>query len=172
MSEGPRSPLEALGALAAQEVEVTDSLRHVEVYTVGGLLTMLWQNLLANAIKFRHPDRTPVVRITCERVDAEDDAAGWEFSVSDNGIGIPAEFAEKVFVIFQRLHARDVYTGTGIGLAVCRKIVDYHGGNIWIDTTWTEGARVCFTLVGAKTQAELGSSGAAHPADLPGAARS
>ncbi|MGC5162706.1 sensor histidine kinase [Rhodococcus sp. DT1] len=136
------------------------------------LLTMLWQNLLANAIKFRHPDRTPVVRITCERVDAEDDAAGWEFSVSDNGIGIPAEFAEKVFVIFQRLHARDVYTGTGIGLAVCRKIVDYHGGNIWIDTTWTEGARVCFTLVGAKTQTELGPSGAVHPAGLPGAARS
>lgn len=118
------------------------------------LLTMLWQNLLANAIKFRHPDRPPVVRITCEKAEGEDDGAGWQFTVSDNGIGIPAEFAEKVFVIFQRLHARDVYTGTGIGLAVCRKIVDYHGGSIWIDTTVDEGARVCFTLVGAKPQSE------------------
>jgi light-regulated signal transduction histidine kinase (bacteriophytochrome) len=93
-------------------------------------------------------------------------------SVSANGIGIEPQYVDRVFTIFQRLHARDVYTGTGIGLAVCRKIVDYHGGNIWIDTTWTEGARVCFTLVGAKTQTELGPSGAVHPADLPGAARS
>ncbi len=117
------------------------------------LLTMLWQNLLANAIKFRHPDRVPVVRIKCEKAEGED-GARWKFTVSDNGIGIPAEFAEKVFVIFQRLHARDVYTGTGIGLAVCRKIVDYHGGNIWIDTSVDEGTRVCFTLVGAKPQSE------------------
>ncbi|WP_230304517.1 MULTISPECIES: sensor histidine kinase [unclassified Rhodococcus (in: high G+C Gram-positive bacteria)] len=115
------------------------------------LLTMLWQNLLGNAIKFRHPDRAPVVRITCDRIDGEDhgDRAGagrWQLCVTDNGIGIDEEFAEKVFVIFQRLHGRDVYTGTGIGLAVCKKIVEYHGGRIWIDTEHTGGTRFCFTL--------------------------
>lgn len=111
------------------------------------LLTMLWQNLVGNAIKFRHPDRTPTVQITCDRDEGDQDGPGtWTLCVTDNGIGIDAEFAEKVFVIFQRLHGRDVYTGTGIGLAVCKKIVEYHGGRIWIDTEHTEGTRFCFTV--------------------------
>jgi signal transduction histidine kinase len=66
--------------------------------------------------------------------------------VSDNGIGIGAEFVDKVFVIFQRLHGRDAYGGTGIGLALCKKIVEYHGGNIWIDTSYQGGTRINFTL--------------------------
>ncbi|MEV0523246.1 CHASE3 domain-containing protein [Streptomyces sp. NPDC050439] len=107
------------------------------------LLTMLWQNLVGNAVKFHHPDRTPRIRITCE----EDEGSGnWNFSVTDNGIGIPEEFAEKVFVIFQRLHGRDAYGGTGIGLALCKKIVEHHGGHIWIDSGQAEGTRLCFTL--------------------------
>ncbi|WP_280500379.1 sensor histidine kinase [Nocardia farcinica] len=110
------------------------------------LLTMLWQNLIGNAIKFRRPEAAPVVRIESTRVSEAD---GVLFSVSDNGIGVAAEFAEKVFVIFQRLHARDEYSGTGIGLAVCKKIVEYHGGRIWIDTDYTGGTRICFTLRGA-----------------------
>ena len=67
-------------------------------------------------------------------------------SVADNGIGIPSAFAEKVFVIFQRLHSREAYSGTGIGLALCKKIVEHHGGTIWIDTTYTGGTRFEFTL--------------------------
>ncbi|MER7719668.1 CHASE3 domain-containing protein [Streptomyces flaveolus] len=110
------------------------------------LLVMLWQNLLGNAVKFRHPDRTPEVRISCEPDDAAEGAKAWRVCVTDNGIGIPEEFAEKVFTIFQRLHGRDAYGGTGIGLAVCKKIVEFHGGHIWIDTAYTEGARFCFTL--------------------------
>ncbi|MFI5779783.1 CHASE3 domain-containing protein [Nocardia sp. NPDC051570] len=111
------------------------------------LLAMLWQNLIGNALKFRSPDQPPEIRITCD----PDPAGGWLITLSDNGIGIEAEFAEKVFVIFQRLHSRDEYTGTGIGLAVCKKIVEFHGGRIWIDTGYTEGTRFCFTLIGTET---------------------
>lgn len=107
------------------------------------LLTMLWQNLVGNAVKFHHPERTPRIRITCEE---DEDSGNWNFSVTDNGIGIPEEFAEKVFVIFQRLHGRDAYGGTGIGLALCKKIVEHHGGHIWIDSGHTEGTRLRFTL--------------------------
>ncbi|MFI0979272.1 CHASE3 domain-containing protein [Streptomyces sp. NPDC021093] len=106
-------------------------------------LTMLWQNLIGNAIKFRHPERTPVrIAVRCERAGEH-----WRFCVTDNGIGVAPEFAEKVFVLFQRLHAREEYAGTGIGLALCRKIVEYYGGTIRLATDGvSEGARVCFSL--------------------------
>ncbi|MHA0287503.1 sensor histidine kinase [Mycobacterium sp. C3-094] len=106
------------------------------------LLTMLWQNLVGNAVKFRREGVTPRVVIEC----AAAEPGQWSFSVSDNGIGIAAEFSEKVFVIFQRLHGRDAYTGTGIGLALCKKIVEHHGGTIWIDNEYTDGTRFRFTL--------------------------
>ncbi|MDA0637368.1 CHASE3 domain-containing protein [Nonomuraea sp. MCN248] len=107
------------------------------------LLTMLWQNLIGNAVKFRHPDRPPVIRIGCE----QEEEGEWRFCVTDNGIGVSAEFADKIFVIFQRLHNREAYGGTGIGLAMCKKIVENHGGRIWLDTTYEgEGTRICFTL--------------------------
>jgi len=105
------------------------------------LLTMLWQNLIGNAVKFRHKDRPPRVVIDCAAGEGE-----WLLTVSDNGIGIAEEFSEKVFVIFQRLHGRDVYPGTGVGLALCKKIVEHYGGTIWIDTAYTEGTRLEFTL--------------------------
>jgi len=109
------------------------------------LLTMVWQNLIGNAVKFRRDGIAPRIVVDCEEGSAGRDGS-WLFSVSDNGIGIPEEFADKVFVIFQRLHGRDVYTGTGIGLALCKKIVEHHGGSIWIDPAYTEGTRIRFTI--------------------------
>lgn len=109
------------------------------------LLTMLWQNLIGNAVKFRREGVAPCILIDCEKGSNGRDES-WLFTVSDNGIGIPEEFTDKVFVIFQRLHGRDVYSGTGIGLALCKKIVEHHGGSIWIDNDYTEGTRFRFTI--------------------------
>lgn len=105
------------------------------------LLTTLFANLVGNSLKFRRPDVPPVVTITAAREEKE-----WRINVRDNGIGIEAEFADKVFVIFQRLHARDAYEGTGIGLAIVKKIVEYHGGRIWLDVDVSPGASIWFTL--------------------------
>ncbi|GAA4631391.1 CHASE3 domain-containing protein [Actinoallomurus vinaceus] len=92
------------------------------------LLTQLFQNLIGNAIKFRS-DEPPRVQVSARRADEV-----WEFACSDNGIGIDAAYADRIFLIFQRLHPKDEYAGTGIGLALCKKIVEYHGGRIWLDT--------------------------------------
>jgi light-regulated signal transduction histidine kinase (bacteriophytochrome) len=109
------------------------------------LLRMLWQNLIGNAVKFRRPDVAP--RIIVEYAHRDDDPdSPWLFTVSDNGIGIDDEFVDKVFVIFQRLHGRETYSGTGIGLALCKKIVEHHGGSIWIDSSYTGGTRFRFTI--------------------------
>jgi signal transduction histidine kinase len=104
------------------------------------LLTAVFQNLLSNALKFRGEHEPHIV------VEAHRDGELWEFSFTDNGIGIEADYAERIFVIFQRLHGRGEYAGTGIGLAMCRKIIEYHGGRIWLDTEYTDGARFRFTL--------------------------
>jgi signal transduction histidine kinase len=104
------------------------------------LLTAVFQNLISNALKFRGED-PPKVRISARRDDGF-----WEFAVADNGIGIDPEYAERIFVIFQRLHNKADYPGTGIGLAMCRKIIEYHGGTIWLDTSVESGSRFCFTL--------------------------
>jgi signal transduction histidine kinase len=105
------------------------------------LLTSLFQNLIGNAVKFRS-EQPPLVRISATRHDE----TFWLFSVADNGLGVEPEYAERIFVIFQRLHSRSDYAGTGIGLAMCRKIVEHYGGRIWLDTTYEGGANFCFTL--------------------------
>ncbi|OJF11038.1 sensor histidine kinase [Couchioplanes caeruleus] len=122
------------------------------------LLTTLFVNLIGNSLKFRRPDVPPVVTVTAERDEEE-----WRINVRDNGIGIEAEFADKVFVIFQRLHGRDAYEGTGIGLAIVKKIVEYHGGRIWLDLDVTEGTSIWFTLplvAGIPVQEKLKEVGA------------
>ncbi len=92
-----------------------------------GLLTAVFQNLISNAVKFRGDD-PPRVAVRGRAPTAASGAS----ACTDNGIGVEDEYAERIFVIFQRLHTRDAYEGTGIGLAMCRKIVEYHGGRIWL----------------------------------------
>jgi signal transduction histidine kinase len=113
------------------------------------LLTSLFQNLLSNAIKFRS-DRPPLIQISA---DYTSDGC-WRISVADNGIGIKPEYEDRIFVLFQRLHDRTVYPGTGIGLAMCRKIVEHYGGKMWLDTGYQDGARFVFTLPGPPPDAE------------------
>ena len=119
----------------------------------GTQLTQLFQNLISNAIKFRAQKR-PEVWVSAEPVMdplAPPQGPGrevWQFSVRDNGIGIEPQYFERIFVIFQRLHGREEYPGTGIGLAICKKIVERHGGRIWLESTLGQGTAFHFTLVG------------------------
>jgi signal transduction histidine kinase len=103
-------------------------------------LTQVFQNLIANAIKFHGPEK-PVIQI-----DAEEENHEWLFTVSDNGIGIPPESWQDIFVIFRRLHSRAEYAGNGIGLSICKKIIERHGGKIWIEAQTKPGCRFKFTL--------------------------
>jgi signal transduction histidine kinase len=105
-------------------------------------MTQLFQNLIGNAIKFRG-EQKPQISVRAERSGEQ-----WLFSVRDNGIGIAAEYAENIFVVFQRLHARTEYPGNGIGLAICKKIVERHGGKIWVESEAGHGSVFKFTLPG------------------------
>jgi signal transduction histidine kinase len=112
-----------------------------EVKAVPSFLVQLFQNLFSNAIKFRHPDSRPVILVNSEEREME-----WIFSVQDNGIGIADEHKERIFVIFQRLHTRAKYEGTGIGLAICQKIVAQLGGKIWVESQPGLGCTFFFSI--------------------------
>ncbi len=133
-------------AVANLEMSIADTgtiITHDELPSVMGdtsQLGQLLQNLIANAMKFRSQE-SPAIHIS-----AKQESDMWVISVTDNGIGIEEEFRERIFVIFQRLHHREAYEGTGIGLALCKKIVEQHGGTIWLDSTFGEGTTFHFTL--------------------------
>ncbi|TDB75900.1 ATP-binding protein [Micromonospora sp. KC723] len=120
------------------------------------LLTNLLANLVSNSVKFRRPDVAPKVHVSARLVGDE-----WEISCQDNGIGIEPEFADKIFVIFQRLHSKDAYPGTGIGLAIVKKIAEYHGGRVWVDTAVGEGTAIRFTLPARPEDVEAATAEAA-----------
>ncbi|MBV9441923.1 MAG: PAS domain-containing protein, partial [Acidobacteriaceae bacterium] len=104
-------------------------------------LQQLFQNLVGNAVKYRSPERIPTVRITAERQNGD-----WIFAVSDNGIGIDPQYKEHIFGLFKRLHTKNEYAGTGIGLAICRRIVDQYRGRIWVDSAPGQGSTFRFSL--------------------------
>ena len=128
------------GAIAESGAAVTfDRLPVLRAH--GTHLRQLFQNLIGNAIKYRSEDRTPTVHIGAERQDGN-----WVFTVSDNGIGIPPEFKEQIFGLFTRLHNADRYAGTGIGLAICQRIVERYHGRIWVESEPGRGSEFRFTL--------------------------
>jgi light-regulated signal transduction histidine kinase (bacteriophytochrome) len=166
--EQPRVLVPAADLLAQARTNLATAIRKAHARIESGplptvlaestLLTAVFQNLLSNALKFRG-EEAPHISVSAAR-----DGEFWLFSVEDNGIGIAPDYADRIFVIFQRLHDKSTYPGTGIGLAMCRKIIEYHGGRIWLDTSVTGGTRFCFTLP-AIDEASLPSAGTTASAD-------
>lgn len=158
----PLQPVDSEAALRAATANLRSSIEESEaVITNGDLpavladevqLVQLFQNLFSNGIKFHRPGVAPAIHVS-----ASAQSGCWVFSVRDNGIGIPPELQSQLFLMFKRLHARDRYPGTGIGLAICRRIVERHGGQIWMDSEESSGTTVHFTLP-ARRSPEQGAS--------------
>ena len=128
---------------SSAEIEVTE-MPQLNVYEIE--MRQLFQNLIINAIKFRKKDTRLEIRISSEKINEK-----WKFSVSDNGIGIAPAHFERVFDIFQRLQTDGNYEGNGIGLANCKKIVQLHQGEIWVESNLAQGTTLHFTLPNLKT---------------------
>jgi light-regulated signal transduction histidine kinase (bacteriophytochrome) len=124
----------------AQNQAIVTHVPLPQVYGDRSQLTQLFQNLIGNAIKFRS-QAPPQIEISVTTTEGK-----WLFSVQDNGIGMENEYLERIFIIFQRLHGKTEYPGTGIGLAVCKKIIERHGGNLWVDSQPNRGSTFYFTL--------------------------
>ena len=122
-------------------------ITHDEFPTVVGdaaQLQQVFQNLVSNAIKFRGED-APRIHIGC-RLDNSDELPKWVFSVQDHGLGIEPQYFERIFIMFKRLHTRAQHPGTGIGLAICKKVVERHGGQIWVSSEFGKGSTFFFSL--------------------------
>lgn len=135
---------DVIATLSASITEAEASVRRGDLPTVVGdrsQLRQVFQNLLSNAVKFRRAGIPPAISIGADKAGAE-----WRCAVIDNGIGIEARYRERIFDLFQRLHTTDEYPGTGIGLAMCHKIVDRHGGRIGVDSEPGQGSTFWFTL--------------------------
>ena len=151
--EKPSEPTDSMAALEAALANLraataesggliqADALPYVAVHATQ--LQSLFQNLIGNALKYRRPEVSPVVKITARRQEGF-----WLFCVADNGIGIEPVFREQIFGLFKRLHTSDEYSGTGIGLAICKRIVERYHGRIWVGSEAGEGCRFYFTLPG------------------------
>jgi two-component system CheB/CheR fusion protein len=124
-----------------ETVLLVDPLPTILGYEIG--IRLLFQNLISNAIKFRDPNTPPIIKVEASLNDVEN---LWHFTLSDNGIGMEPKDLKKIFVIFKRLHDRDSYPGTGIGLAHCKKVVELHGGEIWAESEPGKGSVFHFTL--------------------------
>jgi PAS domain S-box-containing protein len=140
MNEILQTALENLQVAVQERGATVTSADLPELNVDPGQLVQLLQNLIGNGIKF-HGTEAPRVHVSAERGDS-----AWTITVEDNGIGVPPEHADRVFQIFQRLHSRSEYEGTGIGLAVCRRIVERHGGRIWVEPAELHGSRFRFTI--------------------------
>ena len=146
LAVGNQSPTDAGEALRQALGNLHESIQvagaeitHSELPTVRAdqtQLVQLFQNLIGNSLKFRS-EAPPKIR-----VDARRHGDYWQFSVSDNGIGIDSQFQEEIFAVFRRLHTHEQYGGTGIGLAICKKIVDRHGGRIWVESATGTGSHL------------------------------
>ncbi len=152
-------------ALRNLSVVVDESKAHIEreampqLWGDAGQLESVFQNLLSNALKFRG-EQAPEVRVGCVPTPGANGETGWTFSVSDQGPGIEAQYFERIFVMFQRLHTRTEYAGTGIGLAIVKKIIERHGGRIWVESEVGQGTTFSFWLpeqppVQSQSEAEL-----------------
>ena len=151
-TERPFEPVDLTEAFTAARANLLSAIESTGAFvsaeklpTVSGditLLTILFQNLIANSLKFRS---TAVPQVVVSASGAE---GSWNIAVDDNGIGIEPQYAERIFAMFQRLHSRSEYPGTGLGLALCQRIVEHHGGRIWLDTTEQSGTRIVFSLPG------------------------
>jgi PAS domain S-box-containing protein len=136
---------ETLNLLSKQIEEQKAQITHQQLpvlTTFKAPLRQVLQNLIGNALKYQHTGTKPIVKIGCEDIGHH-----WQISVQDNGIGIDQEYYDKIFIIFQRLHSKDEYSGTGMGLAVTKKIIENLGGKIWVESTRGEGSAFYFTLL-------------------------
>jgi light-regulated signal transduction histidine kinase (bacteriophytochrome) len=113
-------------------------------------ITLVFQNLIANSLKF-HSQRVPAVHVRAERIGSD-----WRFSIEDNGIGMEPRHLERIFIMFQRLNSRKKYAGTGVGLAICRRVVELHGGRIWAESGLGKGTTFYFVIPAGARAAEPG----------------